>query len=199
MRRTPAASRLCLIGSLPLRTVLAGLTATIVAMVSGALAAQGAEQNNSKATLDHVEGELLISFRGNPKEALTRKLAALLGAVEKKHFKTSGCRLWKFGNGVTTKAALGRFTNNGLLGTLDLVEPNYIFHATDLLPNDPGRGQLWGMHNIGQTGGTLRADISALGAWGIRSRSRRPASTPATASATSTCAARTSSTRSSTR
>ncbi len=69
---------------------------------------------------------------------------------------------------MTTEAALGLFVRAGLLGTVDLIEPNYIVHATDLVPNDPERNRLWGMHNIGQTGGTLRADISALGAWGIR-------------------------------
>ncbi len=58
-RSIPIAQRFCI----PIRTVLAGLTATTVAMASGALAAQSAEQNNSKPALDHVEGELLISYR----------------------------------------------------------------------------------------------------------------------------------------
>lgn len=34
-----------------------------------------------------------------------------------------------------------------------------------LAPNDPSLGQLWGLHNTGQTGGTADADIDAPEAW----------------------------------
>ncbi|MEC9093259.1 MAG: S8 family serine peptidase [Planctomycetota bacterium] len=34
-------------------------------------------------------------------------------------------------------------------------------------PNDPSFGQLWGLHNTGQSGGTADADIDALEAWEI--------------------------------
>ena len=48
-------------------------------------------------------------------------------------------------------------------------EPNFIYHAADfpVPPNDPRRGDLWGMHNVGQTGGTIDADIDAMEAWQI--------------------------------
>ncbi len=49
---------------------------------------------------------------------------------------------------------------------VDFVEPNYIHHA-NALPNDPSLGSLWGMHNTGQTGGTIDADIDAVEAWNI--------------------------------
>ncbi len=50
-------------------------------------------------------------------------------------------------------------------------EPNY---EIGLLaePNDPLYGELWGMNNTGQTGGTADADIDALEAWGIAVGSR---------------------------
>ncbi|UCH85547.1 MAG: S8 family serine peptidase, partial [Candidatus Latescibacterota bacterium] len=44
-------------------------------------------------------------------------------------------------------------------------EPNYWGHVDDVFPNDPMFQQLWGMHNIGQTGGTPDADIDAPEAW----------------------------------
>ena len=34
-------------------------------------------------------------------------------------------------------------------------------------PNDPMTGQLWGLNNTGQTGGTSDADIDAMEAWGV--------------------------------
>lgn len=41
-----------------------------------------------------------------------------------------------------------------------------------LIPNDTSFSQLWGMHNTGQTGGTVDADIDAPEAWEITTGSR---------------------------
>ncbi|MFC1715382.1 S8 family serine peptidase [Candidatus Poribacteria bacterium] len=46
------------------------------------------------------------------------------------------------------------------------VEPDYMLFP-DLTPNDPRYGDLWGMHNTGQSGGTPDADINAPEAWDI--------------------------------
>jgi hypothetical protein len=40
--------------------------------------------------------------------------------------------------------------------------------GTTLPPNDPAFGQVWGLQNTGQTGGTAGADIHAAGAWAVR-------------------------------
>ena len=45
-----------------------------------------------------------------------------------------------------------------------VAEPDYIVHAQGV-PNDASFSRLWGMHNTGQTGGTLDADIDAPEAW----------------------------------
>ena len=44
------------------------------------------------------------------------------------------------------------------------VSPNYLRHA-DVIPSDPRFGELWGLNNTGQTGGTADADIDAVEAW----------------------------------
>lgn len=53
---------------------------------------------------------------------------------------------------------------------VEYAEPNYIVHAYQMIPADPGFGLLWGMSNSGQsvmnTAGTLGADIGATQAWG---------------------------------
>jgi hypothetical protein len=43
-------------------------------------------------------------------------------------------------------------------------EPNYIVR-TMITPDDARFGELWGLHNTGQLGGTAGADIDAPGAW----------------------------------
>jgi subtilisin family serine protease len=71
---------------------------------------------------------------------------------------------------LTVKDALKLFNNKeGILHA----QPNYIVYATSTFPNDPcgpnpdDGGELWGMHNTGQTGGTVNADINAPEAWDI--------------------------------
>jgi len=51
------------------------------------------------------------------------------------------------------------------------VEPNYIVSIAKI-PNDPNFDQLWGLHNTGQTLGTLDADIDAPEAWNIATGSQ---------------------------
>ena len=45
-------------------------------------------------------------------------------------------------------------------------EPNYRVHTTQL-PNDPRYSELWGLENLGQTGGALDVDIDAPEAWDV--------------------------------
>ena len=49
-------------------------------------------------------------------------------------------------------------------GIVEYAEPDYIVKAI-LTPNDPRFGQLWGLHNTGQFGGTAGADINGPEAW----------------------------------
>mgnify|MGYP005848726795 CR=1 FL=1 len=46
-------------------------------------------------------------------------------------------------------------------------EPNYVLQIAQTPPNDPDFSKLWGLHNTGQTGGTVGADISALDGWKV--------------------------------
>lgn len=47
-------------------------------------------------------------------------------------------------------------------------EPDYTQYAL-ATPNDPRYGELWGLHNTGQTGGVVDSDIDAPEAWDIAS------------------------------
>jgi subtilase family serine protease/subtilisin family serine protease len=46
-------------------------------------------------------------------------------------------------------------------------EPNYFLNISETPPDDPLFEKLWNLHNTGQTGGTVDADIDALEAWEI--------------------------------
>ncbi|MBX3096147.1 MAG: S8 family serine peptidase [Fimbriimonadaceae bacterium] len=49
---------------------------------------------------------------------------------------------------------------------VEYAEVDYIVR-TQAFPNDPSFNQLWGLHNTGQSGGTVDADIDAPEAWDI--------------------------------
>lgn len=49
--------------------------------------------------------------------------------------------------------------------SVDVAEPDYFVYANSTTPNDTRFGELWGMNNTGQTGGTPDADIDAPEAW----------------------------------
>jgi subtilisin family serine protease len=48
---------------------------------------------------------------------------------------------------------------------VEYAEPNYKVHVDATIPNDSYFSLLWGMHNTGQSGGTVDADIDAPEAW----------------------------------
>lgn len=66
---------------------------------------------------------------------------------------------------LTVAAAIERY---GRQDWVQFVEPDYVRHLA-LLPDDPSfrDGTLWGLHNEGQAGGTVDADIDAPEAWDI--------------------------------
>ena len=62
---------------------------------------------------------------------------------------------------VNLKRVLSNLKNDP---AVELAEPNYRVTVA-LTPNDARFAELWGLHNIGQTGGTADADIDAPEAW----------------------------------
>jgi thermitase len=62
--------------------------------------------------------------------------------------------------------------------TVEFVERNPIAYA-NLTPNDPAFGQQWALHNTGQNGGKIDADIDAPAAWDVPAAN---GATPATIS-----------------
>ena len=50
-------------------------------------------------------------------------------------------------------------------------EPNYLLHIART-PDDPDFDKLWGLHNVGQTGGLNGSDVSAMQAWDVATGSK---------------------------
>ena len=66
--------------------------------------------------------------------------------------------------GVTVQAALDAYTDHGDL--VEYADPNWL-RTLQAIPNDTNFGQMYGLNNTGQSGGTVDADIDAPEAWDI--------------------------------
>ena len=110
----------------------------------------------------YVPGELLLKFRANTSPQARASSMTSLGAEARAVFG-SGAEHWLLGNGVAVEQALEVLRADP---NVEYAEPNYYVHAT-VVPNDPRFPELWGLRNIGQTGGTPGADIDAVMAWDI--------------------------------
>jgi subtilisin family serine protease len=111
-----------------------------------------------------ADGELIVRLTEGGSGAKLMALFTRLGVIDIKSFDTvEGLYLVKL------PQTLGVLSAVQLAKELDGVayaEPNYLLR-TQVLPNDPSFGTLWGLNNTGQLGGTADADIDAPEAWDI--------------------------------
>lgn len=68
--------------------------------------------------------------------------------------------------GETVESLIAKYEHSGLVA---FAEPDYAVRASATIPNDPKilDGTLWGLDNIGQSGGIVDADIDAPEGWDI--------------------------------
>ncbi len=117
-------------------------------------------QERRIAVADHA----CVQLRSDAPPGAIEEIASRHGLVVRKTSAKSGLYLL-----AAPKAELD--TLPGLLASLTneplvrFAEPDNIVSAIATVPNDPSFGQLWGLNNTGQSGGTPDADIDAPEAW----------------------------------
>lgn len=121
----------------------------------------------------YVPGQLLIGFRDGVTDEQIADFYATYGFAERENLDADpddneqGIRL----------AALQVDINPELIQVLEsdprvrYAEPNYLLHIART-PNDPDFDKLWGLRNVGQTGGTNGVDVSATEAWDVTTGSK---------------------------
>ena len=136
---------------------------------------QGATEATAKG-VRYKQGELLVKFKAHVAEQQTKSISESYGAMEVKAFRrprklTSSpldqWRLIKLKPGKETKEALERLSQDP---DVERVEYNHL-HTADEIPDDKQFSEQWALHNIGQTGGTMDADIDAPEAWNTQTGS----------------------------
>jgi len=118
----------------------------------------------------YTSGEVLVKYKQGISSLQSNSIAQMNGIASVQSFHTSpstaAMSRWavvKLQPGMTVDQAIAQLGNNA---SVEVVEPNYIINIA-LTPNDPSYSSLWGLHNLGQTGGNQDADIDAPEAWDL--------------------------------
>ncbi len=117
------------------------------------------------------QGRLIVRFAEDIKgQSITSErkielLSSLGGANIENEFRiVPGLSVVQLPAGMTVEQALPMFNKaNGIL----YAQPDYEIKLLSTISDDPRFDELWGMHNTGQSGGTIDADIDAPEAWDI--------------------------------
>jgi subtilisin family serine protease len=126
-----------------------------------------ASSDESGIRAPFVPDEILLKFRPGARALDRASARAQVNAGRLRTFR-GGAEHWKLGAGVSVEEAIEKLRRHPLV---EYAEPNFLL-GTDVVPNDPRLGELYGMINTGQTGGTADADIDADMAWNVSRGSR---------------------------
>lgn len=138
-----------------------------------ALVLVAGEVDVTEAASEFVEGEVIVTWRPSASLNTAKTSAARHSAKFAKHYAwLSDHRKHVMGvvrsTTQSTAALIRQFQNDP---DVLIAEPNYIYHAATLQPNDTYYINLWGLNNTGQTvnftPGTSGDDIRFTGAWNL--------------------------------
>jgi thermitase len=111
---------------------------------------------------EYVSDEIMVKFHESVDEYKKDLARFRVSGTRKKVFKViRGLEVIKLSGGVSVEEAVDLLRQDP---DVLYAEPNYVLR-TMLTPNDTRFGEMWGLHNIGQSGGTPDADIDAPEAW----------------------------------
>jgi len=123
--------------------------------------------NIAFAASEYVPGEILVKFKDTQpsRSASINRIHSYVGSLKKRDFKKLKIHHMKLPDNVSVEEAAQLYQQDP---NVEYAEPNYIVRAA-AIPDDPNfvNGNLWGLHNTGQSGGTPDADIDAPEAWDI--------------------------------
>ncbi len=139
-----------------------------VVQAQGKLQAQETEEQPKSITVlkappqpEIIPGEVIIKYKPTVSMMATTTIAGELGLTSVKGISRLRAVVYKIPAGKTLEQILRECQNRP---EIEYAEPNYRLYALDI-PNDPDFNKLWGLHNTGQTGGQVDADIDAPEAW----------------------------------
>lgn len=111
--------------------------------------------------IEHMHGEVLVKFRQKVTPGTKNAIHKLMGSEVLESIPALG--IYKI-RGLRGQTAEELIRDYGDSLDVEYVEPNGLVY-TMRTPNDPHFSELYGLNNIGQTGGRVDSDIDAPEAW----------------------------------
>lgn len=138
----------------------------LVAILLVALCSRATAQSSADDA-PHRSDQILIRFKAGVNAEQLRQRPVKMGKVRKQFPGLGNLQVVSVPDGETAASYIATVRSSGLV---ELAEPDFV-RQLDLAPNDPQytNGTAWWLNNLGQSGGTIDADIDAPEAWEIRS------------------------------
>src|SRR5688572_16687690 len=137
-----------------------GLTAAALSIPATAAAASAASAAASSASQKYSADTVIVKYKTGASaqsKSLLHKLAGVVSTVAQ--IKGTGAVTLRVSG--DPRKAVERLNKSA---AVEYAELNAIM-TTQATPNDPSFGQMYGLHNTGQGGGTADADIDAPEGW----------------------------------
>ena len=115
--------------------------------------------HSNKYSREHI----LVKFKSGTLRSRICEIFTEVGIIKDKHYKDINVYKIKVpsGNVMEIIDKLLKYDE------IKYAEPDYTIRILQEIPDDPDFDKLWGLHNTGQDGGTVDADIDAPEAWDI--------------------------------
>lgn len=123
------------------------------------------EVNQGEDDLEYVPNQVLVRLNEGTREADLEALKGTLKAVTLKRAQKNKIELWQISE-LSVEEVVQRYQNDS---RISYIEPNYLLHLTDMVPDDPSFPELWGLHQTADE--AVDADIDAAEAWTLETGS----------------------------
>ncbi|MDP2209925.1 MAG: choice-of-anchor D domain-containing protein [Bacteroidota bacterium] len=97
-----------------------------------------------QAKAEYKPNQVIVKFKTEILSTKASSIRSDANATVAKKFSLTRAELWNL-SGVTVEDAISRYKDDP---SIEYIEPNYVVHAIDKIPNDPFFTQLWGMQKI---------------------------------------------------
>ena len=116
----------------------------------------------------HAASRLLVAYDETVNAKAKQSISKSMGVKILDEISLTGVQVVEIADNTTLAVKLAQYRDRD---DVLYAEPDYRVQPS-VIPNDPRFGELWGMDNTGQTGGTPGADIGAVEAWNTTVGSR---------------------------
>ena len=121
--------------------------------------------DGTQKALDYKPGKILVRFKRDAELSAQAALHDRIGTRTVHTYKfVPNLQVVELPARMTVERALAHFKRDP---NVAYAEPNLIYTLNQTTPNDPFFADLYGLHNIGQTGGFDGADINGPEAWDL--------------------------------